>query len=154
MKRLLLAAALAAAVAAPVFAADVGFSVNIGQPGFYGQIDIGDAPRPRLLYRRPVMIEYVPVSRPPIYLNVRPGHARNWRRHCGEYGACGERVFFVQNGWYDRQYVPHYQRRHGDRYGDGRRGDEWRGDERRGDGRRGDGRRGDERHGDERGRHR
>ena len=49
------------------------------------------------------------MDRPPIYLHVPPGHAKHWRRHCGEYNACGERVFFVQDGWYNREYVPRYQ---------------------------------------------
>ncbi|HET6718137.1 MAG TPA: hypothetical protein VFH22_00735 [Rhodocyclaceae bacterium] len=131
MRHLFFAAALAAA--APAFAADVGVSVSIGQPGFYGQIDIGGAPPPVLLYRQPVMIERVDVERAPIYLNVRPGHARNWRRHCGEYDACGERVYFVQNGWYDRQYVPHYKKHKGNRHDDEGRDDDRRGGDHRGD---------------------
>ena len=40
MKRILVSAALAVA-AAPALAADVGVSISIGQPGFYGRIDIG-----------------------------------------------------------------------------------------------------------------
>jgi hypothetical protein len=40
MERFLIAAA--ATVTAPALAADVGVSVSIGQPGFYGQLDIGD----------------------------------------------------------------------------------------------------------------
>lgn len=113
MKRLFFAAALASAAAAPVLAADVGVSISIGQPGFYGQIDIGDFPPPPLIYRQPVVIERAPVSRPPIYLNVPPGHAKNWRKHCRAYNACGERVYFVQNSWYEREYVPQYQKRKG-----------------------------------------
>lgn len=138
MRQLFFAVALAASAAAPAFAADVGVSVSIGQPGFYGQIDIGDAPQPRLLYRQPVMVERVNVERAPIYLNVRPGHARNWRRHCGKYNACGERVYFVQNSWYDRQYVPHYKKHKGNRHNDDRRGNDRRGDDHRGDDHRGD----------------
>ncbi len=114
MKRFLFAAVLAIA-AIPALAADVGVSVSIGQPGFYGRIDIGDYPRPRLIYRQPVVIERVSVRRPPIYLHVPPGHAKNWRKHCRAYNACGERVYFVQNSWYDREYVPYYQQRHGNR---------------------------------------
>jgi len=53
---------------------------------------------------------------------VPPGHARNWRKHCREYNACGERVYFVQNNWYDREYVPRYQKQHRDRR-DNRRDD-------------------------------
>lgn len=111
MKRLLFAAALAAATF-PALAADVGVSISIGQPGFYGQIDIGGYPPPQVIYREPRVIQRVSVNRPPIYLHVPPGHAKNWRKHCGEYNACGERVYFVQNDWYDREYVPHYQKQH------------------------------------------
>lgn len=120
MKNLFFAVALMAAVI-PAGAADIGISVNIGQPGFYGQIDIGDYSQPQLVYRQPVMIRRGPVGRPPVYLNVPPGHAKNWRKHCGRYNACGERVFFVKNSWYDREYVPQYQNRHrGDDGRDGR----------------------------------
>lgn len=125
MKRLLIAAALAA-VTATALAADVDVSVSIGQPNFYGRIDIGDAPRPRLLYREPRLIMRV-APRDPIYLHVPPGHARNWRKHCRQYNACGERVYFVQNGWYNQVYVPHYQSRNrGNDHHDGR-GDNHRG---------------------------
>lgn len=113
MKRLLLAAAFVAA-SAPLLAADVAMSVSIGQPGFYGQLDIGDYPPPRVIYRQPMMIERVDVDRRPIYLRVPPGHAKNWRKHCREYNACGERVYFVQNNWYQKQYVPQYRERHGE----------------------------------------
>ena len=111
MKHLFFAAALAA-VTFPALAADVGVSISIGQPGFYGQIDIGGYPPPRIIYREPRVIQRVSVNRPPIYLNVPPGHVKNWRKHCGKYNACGERVYFVQNSWYDREYVPHYQKQH------------------------------------------
>jgi len=113
MKRFLFAAALIAVVA-PALAADVAISVSVGQPGFYGQIDVGDYPPPRVLYRRPIVVEQVEVIRPPVYMRVPPGHARNWRKHCREYNACGERVYFVQSGWYNREYVPRYQERHGE----------------------------------------
>lgn len=115
MKRLLIAAALTIAAASPALAADVGVSISIGDPGFYGRIDIGDYPRPRLLYSEPRVI-YREAAREPIYLHVPPGHAKNWRKHCGKYDACGERVYFVQDSWYNQVYVPRYQERH-----DGRR---------------------------------
>jgi hypothetical protein len=98
MKRYLMAMALASStLAGPAFAAaDV--SIQIGQPGFYGRLDIDDyyAP-PALIYSRPVVIERVAVDRPPVYLHVPPGHARHWRSHCQEYNACGERVYFVRD---------------------------------------------------------
>lgn len=109
MKRLLIAAVLAAA-SVTALAANVDVSVSIGQPNFYGRIDIGDAPQPRLLYREPRLIMRV-APREPIYLHVPPGHAKNWRKHCRQYNACGERVYFVQDGWYNQVYVPHYQNR-------------------------------------------
>ena len=103
---------VATAFATPAVAQDLGVSISIGQPGFYGQIDIGDAPRPRILYREPRIIEHVEYRSEPIYLRVRPGHARNWERHCHEYDACGQRVYFVQNDWYNNQYAPHYREHH------------------------------------------
>jgi hypothetical protein len=143
MKRLLFAAALAAAIV-PALAADVGVSVSIGEPGFYGRLDIGDYPQPQVIYRQPIAIERVPMDRSPIYLRVPPGHAKHWSKHCREYNACGERVFFVQDNWYNREYVPRYQAQRRDRR-DVRRDD--RRDERKDD-RRGDNR--NDRQGDDR----
>jgi hypothetical protein len=119
MKRLFFAAALVFATV-PALAADIGVSINIGQPGFYGRIDVGGYPPPQIIYREPRVIQRVAVNRPPIYMNVPPGHAKDWRKHCGKYNACGERVYFVQNSWYDRQYVPQYQKQHRDRRDDRR----------------------------------
>ena len=131
MKSFLIAAAIAVAtVATPALAADVGVSVSIGQPGFYGQIDIGDSyPPPRVIYRQPRVIERVPMDRPPIYLRVPPGHAKHWSKNCHKYNACGERVYFVKDSWYNREYVPRYQEQHRDRRDDRRdeRGNDHRG---------------------------
>lgn len=120
MKHLLIAAALAATTSFPALATDVGVSVSIGQPGFYGRIDIGGYPPPQVIYEAPRVMYRTAMNRPPIYLHVPPGHARKWRKHCREYNACGERVYFVQNTWYEREYVPHYQKQHGDRRDDHR----------------------------------
>ncbi len=123
MKAKLLAASLLA-LSASAFATDVGVSISVGQPGFYGRLDIGDYPAPQLVYRQPVIIErpvrYVETA--PIYLHVPPGHAKNWAKHCGKYHACGQRVYFVQDSWYNNTYVPRYRERHGgpDRYDDRR----------------------------------
>ena len=123
MKYFLIAAAVAAATA-PAFAADVGVSVSVGQPGFYGQINIGNAPPPQLIYQQPIMIQPVPVGvvRQPIYLHVPPGHAKHWDKHCRRYNACGRQVYFVQDNWYNEVYVPRYREhdrgeRHGQEYG-------------------------------------
>ncbi|MDH4331548.1 MAG: hypothetical protein OEV89_03120 [Desulfobulbaceae bacterium] len=114
MRRFLLAAAIAAAtVTTPALAADVGVSISIGQPGFYGHIDIGDFPHPRVIYSQPrIILRGVPRDRPPVYLRVPPGHIKHWEKHCYEYNACGERVFFVHDDWYEHEYVPQYQEKH------------------------------------------
>ncbi len=115
MKLFLIATAIAAAtVTTPSLAADVGVSISVGQPGFYGRLDIGDFPRPQVIYSQPVVIEQVPMDRPPIYLRVPPGHQKHWKKHCREYNACGERVFFVQDNWYSHEYAPRYQEQHRD----------------------------------------
>lgn len=115
MKRFLfIMAALFFAVTAE--AADVGVSVSIGQPGFYGQIDIGNFPRPEIIYPQPVLIAPVPVGvapPPPIYVHVPPGHEKKWKKHCHKYNACGRPVYFVRDRWYNETYVPAYQARHG-----------------------------------------
>lgn len=97
-------------------AADVGVSISIGEPGFYGRIDLGNVPRPSLIYAEPVIIERVRVRPAPIYLRVPPGHERHWSKHCHRYGACGQPVYFVRDDWYQRVYVPH----HRDYYYEGR----------------------------------
>ncbi len=130
MKSFLIAAAAAvAAISAPALATDVGVSVTIGQPGFYGRIDIGGYPPPQLIFRQPVIIERGPYDRPPIYLRVPPGHAKHWSKNCHKYNACGERVYFVHDDWYQREYAPRYQERHHDRRDDYRdkHGDDHRG---------------------------
>ena len=111
MKRFLFALTLLG-ITALTFAADVGVSVSIGEPGFYGQIDIGSFPQPRLVYREPIVVERVAVVHAPLYLRVPPGEAKNWRKHCGKYGACGRRVYFVEDRWYNDVYVPHYRELH------------------------------------------
>jgi hypothetical protein len=106
--------AFALLVSGSVLAADVGVSITVGEPGFYGRIDIGDVPRPELVFPQAVVIRpVVGVVRAPVYLHVPPGHARDWAKHCHKYNACGERVFFVQSHWYDGVFVPKYRERHG-----------------------------------------
>ena len=71
MKTLILAAVLLSAATAAV--AQVGVSVSIGQPGFYGRIDVGDYPAPQLIYAQPVIVQRPQYySARPIYLRVPP----------------------------------------------------------------------------------
>ncbi len=115
MKRILSAALLAAA-AQGAMATDVGVSIGIGDPNFYGRIDIGNFPRPVLMYPNPVVIRPAPYAAAPLYLRVPPGHARDWRRHCRRYDACGVPVYFVQDGWYRNVYAPRYRAEYGGHY--------------------------------------
>ncbi len=120
MKRYVVLLLLAASTL-PAFAADVGVSVSVGQPGFYGRIDIGNAPRPVLIYPQPVVIQKVYVAQPPppLYLHVPPGHAQKWSKHCHKYDACSRPVYFVKDDWYNNVYVPHYQQVHASSNGKG-----------------------------------
>ncbi|MEO7773531.1 MAG: hypothetical protein ABIT61_02350 [Steroidobacteraceae bacterium] len=115
MNRLLSALLGAALLAAPVARADVGVSLEIGEPGFYGRIDLGNVARPQVIYGQPIIIERRPqvVVVEPIYLRVPPGHAKNWGKHCVRYEACGRPVYFVRDDWYSNVYAPQYREMHG-----------------------------------------
>ncbi|MBH2016177.1 MAG: hypothetical protein I8H88_06780 [Burkholderiales bacterium] len=100
-----LLAGAAVASAAHASGINVGVSVGVSQPGFYGRVDIGDQ-RPVLLYPQPVIIQSSPYGhrQRPIYMRVPPGHSKNWGRYCAQYGACGQPVYFVRdNGRNDRR---------------------------------------------------
>lgn len=115
MKRFLLAVALALATVPAL--AQVGVAINIGAPDFYGQIVLGGAPAPQLVYTQPVVVAPAPqyVGAAPIYLRVPPGHAKHWRKYCARYAACGRPVYFVRDSWYRTKYVPYYREHHGGR---------------------------------------
>lgn len=109
-----------------VQAADVGVSVSLGEPGFYGRIDIGNVGQPQLIYAEPRIIGRMPDRPAPIYLRVPPGHERNWAAHCRRYGACGQPVYFVRDDWYRNSYVPQYRWHDGWRDNREVRREEWR----------------------------
>jgi hypothetical protein len=123
MKRLLTAMAMAtASITAPAFAADVGVSITIGEPGFYGQLDLGNYGRPPVIYSRPVTITRgrYGTSLEPLYLRVPQGHSRDWKRYCGRYDACGRPVYFVRDDWYRNTYAPRYRDDHREVHRDNR----------------------------------
>ena len=107
MKRLLFTL-IAAVPTIPALAGDVSATIGINQPGFYGQINIGDVPRPVVIYSQPVWIQRPAkvVYVEPIYVRVPPG-------------ACGRPVYFVREDWYQTYYVPRYQHRDDDERGEG-----------------------------------
>lgn len=102
-----------AALATPALAGtDIGVSVGISQPGFYGRIDTGSvsmAPVP--IYAQPVLFAAprAVVVQTPVYLRVPPGHARKWRKQCAHYGACAQPVYFVQEDWYSKHYAVRHE---------------------------------------------
>jgi hypothetical protein len=119
-----LLAAIITAVAAPAVAGDVSVSIGVSQPGFFGQISIGELPRPPVIYAQPVVIQAAPnvAAAEPIYLHVPAGHEKHWRKHCAEYRACNRPVYFVRDDWYQKEYAPRHRNHEEDR-GDNRHHD-------------------------------
>ena len=110
---LLISSLLALQTTSSAFAGDLGINVILsGQvsPGVYGQVEIGNAPRPRVVYEQPrvIVVDKRYARYEPIYLHVPPGHAKNWGKHCRTYNACGRSVYFVKSS----EYEPEYQREH------------------------------------------
>lgn len=105
--------------AGAVHAADVGLTLRVGDPNFYGQIDVGQRARPTLIYEQPLLIQRSRYQYEPIYLRVPPGHARYWPRYCSAYRACARPVYFVQDRWYRDTYRhrDHWRGRGGDWHG-------------------------------------
>jgi len=125
MKSISIAVALAA-VSVGASAQNVGVSVSVDQPGLYGRIDIGNVPQPPVfVYQQPVVVMQTPVAvhQRPIYLHVPPGHEKHWAKHCAQYNACGQPVYFVREDWYQQQYVPYQRQAHGDDKGDKHEGE-------------------------------
>jgi hypothetical protein len=111
MQGITAAALLLASAAAVAQPGDVNVRVIVSgevRPGVYGRVDIGGAPPPPVLYAEPMIITRPPPPAPrpvvvpvqPIYLHVPPGHAKNWRKHCKKYNACGQPVYFVVSDEY------------------------------------------------------
>ncbi len=84
----------------------------IGDPGYYGQVDLVNNAPPPVIYSTPYVVQPAPpgVYYPPVYLRVPPMYYQNWPQYCGFYNACLYPVFFVQEGWYMNIYSPWYHR--------------------------------------------
>lgn len=111
MQRIAIAILTCASTVAGAQPADVNIRIIVPgdvRPGVYGRVDLGGAPPPPLLYAKPVLIApppppparvaVAPVQ--PVYLHVPPGHAKDWRKHCKKYHACGQPVYFVVSDEY------------------------------------------------------
>jgi hypothetical protein len=109
MKKIIIGAALALAS----LSAGAQVSISVGQPGFYGRVDLGSyAPAP-LVYGPGVIASGGYYDGPPVYLRAPLSHRRNWARYCGRYNACGQRVMFVRDDWYVNSYAPRYREYYG-----------------------------------------
>jgi hypothetical protein len=111
MKYLIIAASIFAA-AAPALA-ETNVSIWVGQPNFFGRIELGGgyAPPP-VVYSQPIIVDRRYDGGAPVYLRVPDGDRRHWDRACNRYNACGQRVLFVQDGWYNNFYAPRYREEH------------------------------------------
>lgn len=108
-KILILSSILLCHMAPSAMAGDLGINVILSgevAPGVYGQVELGNAPRPVLVYERPriITVDKRYVHARPVYLHVPPGHAKHWDKHCQEYHACGREVYFVKSREYDSDY--------------------------------------------------
>ena len=111
---------LAAAIAAPLSATaatNIGVSIGINAPGQYGRIDINNYPQPVLVVQQPIIYAPTPqaVYQRAVYLYVPPAHRANWGRYCGNYRACGQPVYFVQENWVRDEYRRESEQRQGSR---------------------------------------
>ncbi len=117
-KKLLILTGLILALSSPeLFASRLGINVIVAgeiQPGVYGEVELDNAPPPRVVYERPVVIyqERRYVTEEPIYLHVPPDHSSHWSRYCYEYNACGRRVYFVRSQEYEPEYRRYERERH------------------------------------------
>jgi hypothetical protein len=106
------------AVTAMLAASSISAATNVNvivegqiKPGVYGRVEVGNPSAPPPIWRpQPVIIAPQPhaVEVVPVYVHVPPGHAKNWRRHCHRYDACGRPVYFVKSA----EYEPDYGRKH------------------------------------------
>lgn len=103
-------------------------------PGVYGQVVLGNAPPPPVVYQQPMIVQPAPVvyGAPPvepIYLHVPPGHAKHWRKHCHEYHACDRPVYFVRSEEYEPGFDrDRWEREHGHGHHDEDHGNHGHGD--------------------------
>ena len=95
--------AMATAVAAlalplPTLAA-VGVAITLGEPNFYGRIDLGRMAPPPIIRDYPVQVRRGPrgILLEPLSVRVTEREQRNWRRYCGRDDVCSRPVYFVRD---------------------------------------------------------
>jgi len=84
----------------------------VGDPAYYGQVDLVNNTVPPTVYATPVVAQPAPpgVYYQPVYMRVPAVYYQNWPQYCGYYNACFYPVFFVQESWYVGFYSPWYRR--------------------------------------------
>jgi hypothetical protein len=65
-------------------------------------------PYPAQTYPQPVYAPQV-IQQAPVYLWVPQVQRTNWSQYCGQYGACGVPVYFVQDRWYQQNVMARQQ---------------------------------------------
>lgn len=85
-------------------------AVPVGDPGYYGQVDVINT-APPVVYATALIVQVPPpgVIYSPVYLRVPTYYYQNWPQYCGFYNACFYPVFFVQEVWYANVYAPWYR---------------------------------------------
>lgn len=82
----------------------------LGQPNYYGGLEMQGHTNPLLYNTRPILIQpSLSNNGQPVYLRVPSNQRQNWTRYCGQYNACNRQVNFVQDGWYNSVYAPRYR---------------------------------------------
>ena len=112
--KILAVLSLAAAAGLPAHAVtNVGISIGINAPGQYGRVDIDNYPQPVLVNPQPIVYAPSRVAQyqRPIYLYVPAVQQAQWGRYCGNYRACGQPVYFVQERWVHDEYRREHEAR-------------------------------------------
>ena len=85
-------------------------NILLGQPNYYGGLEMQGYTNPLLYNTRPILIQPNSTNNgQPVYLRVPSNQRQNWSRYCGQYNACNRQVNFVQDGWYNSVYAPRYR---------------------------------------------
>ncbi len=119
--RLLVGLLSLAALPAPA-QAQLGVTLQFGDPNYYGRLSPVGLAVPSVYNVRPIAVQPRRWGPPlqPLYLRVPAGERANWSRYCRRYGACQAPVYFVQDRWYRDVVVPRHRRdRDRDRAGRG-----------------------------------
>ena len=90
--------------------AQVDFGIQLGQPNYYGGLNIQGFPNPQFYNCSPALIQPLsPEYDQPVYLRVPLYQRQSWGSYCSRYNACQQNVYFVRDNWYRSIYAPRYR---------------------------------------------